>query len=539
MTDGGLLVAQVLKQQGVKALFTLSGEHILPIYEGCANENIVIIDTRHEAAAAHAADAYARLSRNIGVCAVTSGPGITNALTGIANAFFAQSPVVCLGGAAPLNKAGQGALQEMDQLSLFKPITKWAGVAYETAQIPRLLTHAIRVALTPPLGPVYLELPLDVIFGKAESKIPHYIHTPYKLAPEEKALKSLDQLLQESERPVLLCGSEAYWDHAQTALRQLVEKHDIPAFLNGMARGMLPADHPLFFNLSRKKAFAEADLIMIAGTPLDFRLKHGKAIPDLTKWVMLSNNPTLLGQNRDPEEGIPGNLALIFKALANTTGKNHQNWSQRLREEENSALEKERIKTQTPHLPMSSFAFLKALDDMLDQDDILIADGGEIVTMAAKRINVYEEGHWLDPGPMGCLGVGAPFALAAKYLYPQKNVFILYGDGSFGFNGMEFDTALRFNLPVIAIVANDAQWSQILLPQEQRYGRALASRLLPTRYDEVAKGLGCYGEHVEKPADLKPAIERAKASGKPALINVPIDPLFGRDDYSMKFFPGA
>ena len=188
---------------------------------------------------------------------------------------------------------------------------------------------------------------------------------------------------------------------------------------------------------------------------------------------------------------------------------------------------------------MSSFAFLKALDDMLDQDDILIADGGEIVTMAAKRINVYEEGHWLDPGPMGCLGVGAPFALAAKYLYPQKNVFILYGDGSFGFNGMEFDTALRFNLPVIAIVANDAQWSQILLPQEQRYGRALASRLLPTRYDEVAKGLGCYGEHVEKPADLKPAIERAKASGKPALINVPIDPLFGRDDYSMKFFPGA
>jgi len=427
----------------------------------------------------------------------------------------------------------------MDQLSLLKPITKWAGVAYETAQIPRLLAQAIRIALTPPSGPVYLEIPMDVIFGKAETVIPHYIHTPYRLAPETKATDRLQALLQASERPVLLCGSEAYWNDAQSALLSFVETHQIPTFLNGLARGMLSADHPLFFNLCRKEAFAKADLIIIAGTPLDFRLKYGQAIPATTKWVMLSNDPTLLGHNRDPNEGVPGNIALTFAALAVSQGKNRQSWREALRQLEEQASAKDKAKAQIPHSPMSSFAFLHALDEALDKDDILIADGGEIVTMAAKRIRVYQEGHWLDPGPMGCLGVGAPFALAAKYLYPQKNVFILYGDGSFGFNGMEFDTALRFNLPVIAIVANDAQWSQILLPQEQRYGRALASRLLPTRYDEVVKGLGGYGEHIEKVEDLKPAIERAKASGKPSLINVPIDPLFGKDDYTMKNFPGA
>lgn len=531
--DGGLLVAQVLKAQGVDALFTLCGEHILPIYEGCAQEGITLIDTRHEAAAAHAADAYARLSRNAGVCAVTSGPGVTNALTGVANAFFAKSPLVCLGGAAPLQTAGQGALQEMDQISLFRPITKWTGIAYETRQIPRVLAHAIRVALTPPLGPVYVELPMDVLFGEADVPLPKAVASPYALLPEPQAIERLAALLEKSQRPVLLCGGEVYWDKAQAALQRAIERHGIPTFLNGLARGMLAADHRLFFNLCRKKAFAGADLIIIAGTPLDFRLKYGEAIPEGVPWVMISHDPTLLGQNRDPDEGISGNHRLIFERFSDLPCREeHLPWQNHLRGEEEKLLALEAEQAKKAHVPMSSYAFLDALDGALQKEDILIADGGEIVTLAAKRIRLYHEGHWLDPGPMGCLGVGAPFALAAKWLHPQKNVLILFGDGSFGFNGLEFDTALRFNLPFVGIVANDAQWSQILLPQVRRTGRALATKLLPTRYDRIIQGLGGHGEQVEQPQDLKPAIERAKACGKPALINVPIDPSTCRENGS-------
>jgi acetolactate synthase-1/2/3 large subunit len=537
--DGGRLVAKVLKKNGVKALFTLSGEHILPIYEGCLSENIEIIDTRHEAAAAHAADAYARLTRNIGVCAVTSGPGVTNAVTGVANAYFVKSPLVCLGGAAPLNTSGQGALQEMDQISVYKPITKWAGSIYKTEHIPRVLTHAIRIALTPPMGPVYIDLPKDILEGTSDATIPLFTISPYKIMPEERSLKKIVHLIEKSKKPVLLCGSEAYWDKADKSLKNFVEQNDMPTFLNGMARGMIPSDHPLYFNLCRKKAFQESDLIIIAGTPLDFRLKFGASIPSNVPFVMISNDPTILGQNKDPLEGLSGNLHLIFEFLSTTKKSDRKDWIDNLRNIELDMKNKLIDKAKKEHIPMSAFTFIEAFNSALDKDDIIIADGGEIVTTAAKRINLYNAGHWLDPGPMGCLGVGAPFAIAAKWLNPDKNIIILYGDGSFGLNGFEFDTALRFNLPIIGVVANDAQWTQVLQPQVNHYGRAVATKLLPTRYEKIVEGLGCYGFYVKTPEELIKTIKHAKTLKKPTLINVPIDPDVEKDDLQRKSSPAS
>jgi acetolactate synthase-1/2/3 large subunit len=438
--DGGHLVAKVLKKHGVKVLFTLSGEHIMPIYEGCLSESIAIIDTRHEAAAAHAADAYARLTRNIGVCAVTSGPGITNALTGVANAKFVNSPIICLGGASPLITSGQGDLQEMDQISIYKSITKWAGSIYKTEHIPRILTNAIRIALTPPMGPVYVNLPKDILSNTADEIIPKFTISPYKIMPEKKALENLAKLILKSKKPLLLCGSEAYWDKSDKALKNFVEHNNIPTFLNGMARGMLPSNHPLNYNLCRKKAFSEADLIIIAGTPLDFRLKFGASIPLNVPFIILSNDPIILGQNRDPIEGLSGNLSLIFDELSGIKKAERKEWNDFLRNIELDLKNKLISKASKNHVPMSSFTFIESFNNSIEKNDIIVADGGEIVTAAAKRIDLFDKGHWLDPGPMGCLGVGAPFAIAAKWLYTEKNVIIMYGDGSFGFNGFEFDT---------------------------------------------------------------------------------------------------
>jgi acetolactate synthase-1/2/3 large subunit len=389
------------------------------------------------------------------------------------------------------------------------------------------------------MGPVYVDLPKDVLEGTADATIPQFTISPYEKIPEQRGLAKLANLIEKSKKPVLLCGSEAYWDKADKSLKNFVEQSDIPTFLNGLARGMLPSNHSLYFNLCRKKAFQESDLIIIAGTPLDFRLKFGASIPSNVPFVMISNAPTILGQNRDPLEGLSGNLHLIFEFLSNIKKSDRKDWTNHLRNIELDMKNKLIDKAKKEHIPMSSFTFIEAFNSALDKDDIIVADGGEIVTTAAKRIDLYKEGHWLDPGPMGCLGVGAPFAIAAKLLNPSKNVIILYGDGSFGLNGFEFDTALRFNLPIIAVVANDAQWTQVLQPQVSLYGRAIATKLLPTAYEKVVEGMGCYGFYVKTPEELIKTIKHAKTLNKPTLINVPIDPDIEKDNVKNKIFPGS
>lgn len=527
-TLGGELVARALAAQGVSTIYTLCGGHVMPIYDGCLNNNIQIIDFRHEQAAAHAADAHARLTHNIGVAVVTAGPGVTDAVTGVANAYQARSPMLLLGGAAPLKTKGMGALQEMPQTELFQTFTKASFSITRTEDIPQSMARAFEIALSGRPGPVFIELPFDVLFNAVEPPaiLPRVTVKP--IEPEAGAVAKMFALLRAAHRPMMIAGTQVYWDSAGDALRELTEQTGIPVFTNGAGRGTLPMNHPHCFKSARGKALREADVVILLGTPLDFRLKYGREDwnPD-ARLIQIENDPAELNHNREADVALVADARLVLEALAEgLQGLRWDGWlheMQAIEQQKNAELEKWKA---LDDVPVNHFRFGAAINDFIDENTIIIGDGGDIVSASAKVIDVTLPGQWLDPGPLGCLGVGAPFAISAKHLHPGKKVLIISGDGSFGLNGFEFDTAARFNLPIVAIVGNDSGWGQIRTPQIQMVGeeRAVATTLAPTRYDKIVEAMGGYGEHVDNPDNLKPALERAFASGKPACIDVAIDP---------------
>jgi acetolactate synthase-1/2/3 large subunit len=527
-TLGGELVARSLKAQGISTIYTLCGGHVMPIYDGCVNNGLQVIDTRHEQAAAHAADAHARLTRNIGVAVVTAGPGVTDAVTGIANAYEARSPVLLLGGAAPLRTKGMGALQEMLQTGMFKDITKASFTITETERIPDQLAEAYTAALSGRPGPVFVELPFDVLFNAVE---PPPIPARVRIAPVEPAtgdITRLFDLLRAAQKPVLIAGTQVYWDDASDALRDLTDQTGIPVFTNGGGRGTLPMTHPHCFKSARSAALRGADVVLLIGTPLDFRLKYGREDWNpATKLIQIENDPGELNHNRQADVAMVADARLVLEALAEgLQGIRYDEWLGEIHQQEdrkNAELEQWK---QLPDVPLNHFRFGAALNDFIDENTIVIGDGGDIVSACAKVIDITRPGQWLDPGPLGCLGVGMPFALAAKHLHPEKRVLVISGDGSFGLNGFEFDTAVRFNLSIVCIVGNDAGWGQIRSPAMKMLGveRPTATSLALTRYEKVVEALGGYGEFVEQAAEIGPALERAFASGLPACINVPIDP---------------
>lgn len=530
MFHGGRLVARVLKNEGVSHLFTLCGGHIAPIYDGCIDEGIRIIDTRHEQAAAHAADAYARLTRGIGVAAVTAGPGVTDAVTAVANAYYAASPLVLLGGAAPLNQQGRGALQEMEQVALLRPVTKASLSIHETVRIPELVTQAIRIAASGRPGPVFVELPFDILLNfvdESSVKFPHHYRATARTYGDPQAIAAAAQLLSAATRPVLLAGTQVYWDDASAPLRAFAERAAMPVFTNGMGRGTLPMDHPNCLQLARGAALRESDVVIAVGTPMDFRARYGEFGPD-TKLIQVDIDPVEIGRNRAVDAGILGSAHAVLGQLDDALhGKSYEPWLARLQGVEE---EKRTAQSHWEHsdaLPIHQLRLAHELNRFIDADTIVVADGGDVVGLAAKVLTIRKPGRWMDPGPLGCLGVGLPFALAAQLLNPYKRVIVLNGDGSFGLNGMEFETAARFNLPIVTLIGNDGQWGEIRLPQVALMGeeRAVATKLAPgTRYDKLAEAFGGYGELVTDPAHIVPALERAFASGKPSIVNVLIDP---------------
>jgi len=529
---GGQQVAPLLEAMGVRHVFTLCGGHIAPLYLACEAEGLQVVDHRHEQAAVHAADAYARLTRSLGVAIVTAGPGLTDAVTGITNSYYAHSPVLILAGMAPFGEWDRGALQEMSQLELVRPVTKWARTVTDPRRIAEYTQSALRQALTPPFGPVYLEIPVDILMDMVKPKDVRsygpFLTASHPVAPAGD-LKALSQRLEAAERPVLLAGSNLWWDHAGEAFREFVDRSRIPAFLNGMARGMLPGDHPAFYQHARKYAFEHADLILIAGTPLDFRLRFGQFGTDAPV-VMLDSDGHHIGNNRGVALGVVGDLRHTFESLAAmpaaATRNAYTSWHDQIREQERSKAEEYRTAGEKNAVPITHHRLAAALDTFITEETILVGDGGDIVAVGSKMISLTGPGQWMDPGPFGCLGVGPSFAIAAQLLYPEKRVFILHGDGAFGLNGFEFDTAVRFNLPIISIVGNDAGWGQIRNPQVAIMGddASTATDLAPTRYDRIVEAMGGHGEYVETPAQLEPAIQRALDSGKPACVNVMLDP---------------
>jgi acetolactate synthase-1/2/3 large subunit len=534
MTHGGWLVAKALKKEGVEVVFTLSGGHIASIYDGCVREGIRVVDTRHEQAAVHAAEGWAKCTRTPGVALLTAGPGVTDGVTGVANAYLAGSPILVIGGAAPLSLWDRGALQEMNQIDLLRPITKWARTVHETSRLAEYVSIAFRQMLNGKPGPAFLEMPMDVLNNFLDTDAafdpgePSYYRPASRTVPEAEYILKAAAILEQAQRPVIMAGTAVWWCDGAEPLRRLAERIQAPVFLNGAGRGCLPPTHPLFFTAARRKALEGADTILAIGTRMDFRLNHGQPplIPEKAQLIWFDLSGEDIGVNRGAAVGLVGDVGLSMSQVTEATKQHAENdWLKYIRSEEHKALERDSAALNSDAVPIHPMRFCREIRDFIDEDTTVVGDGGDIVSYGGKVINVYKPGYWLDPGPMGCLGTGTGFAMAAQIARPGKKVLILHGDGAFGLNGMEFESMVRQKLPVVSIIGNDGAWGQIKHPQKSLVGHATAAELSPgIRYDKMVEALGGYGELVERPQDIRPALERAFASGLPACINVLIDP---------------
>jgi acetolactate synthase-1/2/3 large subunit len=529
---GGKLAARALKDAGVECIFTLSGGHVMAIYDGCLDEGIKVVDVRHEQAAVHAADAWSRLNPGkIGVAVLTAGPGVTDGVTGVANAWRANSPILVIGGQGPFNNLRRGSLQEMDHVSVMKPITKWADACYDTRRIPDYIEMGIRHAVSGNPGPAFLEIPMDVISREVEweeVRFPKMRSKPPVLMPAKSDVVDALEVLKSAKKPVMMAGTSVKWSNASGTIQKFIEQTHIPTFVNGMGRGTVKPGTPELMNRVRKEAIQQCDVFICAGVLLDFRLGFGRTIPADAKIIQLDVENELIGTNRSADAAVVGNLAASFDMVMQVMEENgdsidHSDWRDQLiaREAELEAAFSAQL--DSDEVPIDPLRLCREIRDFVaDKDVILIGDGGDIVAQASKVLPVPAENCWMDPGPLGTLGVGMPFALAAQIAEPDKRVLIIYGDGAFGLNGFEYDTAVRFDLPIVGIVGVDGLWGQMARPQAAIYGanRLVATKLNFTRYDKIVEAMGGHGEYCERPEEIGPAMERAFASGKPALINV-------------------
>ena len=526
---GGRLVARRLKAHGVSKLFTLSGGHLFSIYDGCREEGIEIVDVRHEQTAAFAAEGWAKVTREVGVCALTAGPGVTNGMSAIASAQANHTPMLVLGGRAPAMRWGQGSLQEIDHVPFVSPLCKFASTAQSTAEIPGLIDDALAAARAPHGGPSFIDFPLDVVFMAApERQTGRECGEQAARGAEGDAIERAARLLAEAERPVVMAGTDLYWGEAERALLELVETLRIPVFLNGLARGCVPADHELFFSRTRSQALKDADVALVIGVPMDFRLGFGGSFGDETSVVAIDVAEPQRRHPREPVAELYGDLSETLRDLkvaAGATALGSARWIADLRSAETEKREAERAELEDERAPLHPMRLYAELGKALDRDAIVIGDGGDFVSYAGRVIESFKPGCWLDPGPFGCLGTGPGYALAAKLARPDRQVVLLLGDGAFGFSGMEFDTLARHGVNVVGVMGNNGIWALEKHPMEFLYGYSVAADLRPaTRYDQVVEALGGHGELVERPQDVRSALDRAFAAGKPALVNVLTDP---------------
>jgi acetolactate synthase I/II/III large subunit len=523
---GGRIVAKALKSRGVDHLFTLSGGHLFSIYDGCKEEGIAIVDVRHEQTAAFAAEGLAKATRGLGVAALTAGPGVTNGLSAIAGAQANGSPVCVLGGRAPEMRWGSGSLQEIDHLPFVSPLVKSAQTVKDPAQIAARTAAALDLAMAAPSGPTFLDYPLDVVFSEAEAAIPPL---PVPAAAEPASgVEEAAALLAAAERPAIMAGSGLYWGHGEAELRALAEAVGIPVFLNGLGRGCLPADHELAFSRARGAALKGADVALVVGVPMDFRLGFGGSFGEETRILRLDVAPNALSANRAPQVDLVGDVRASLAAIREAVGSGgtrSARWLEELRGVEGEKRAAEQEELNDPRSPLHPVRIYRELAEVLDRDAIVVGDGGDFVSYAGRFIDTYEPGCWMDPGPFGCLGAGPGQAIGAKIAHPDRQVCLLLGDGAFGFAGMEFDTMARHGLGVVGVMGNNGIWALEHHPMKFLYGYSVAAELRPeTRYDEMVEALGCDGILVREPAQLRPALERAFESGRPTLVNVITDP---------------
>jgi acetolactate synthase-1/2/3 large subunit len=534
---GGRLVARRLKAHGVSKLFTLSGGHLFSIYDGCREEGIDIVDVRHESTAAFAAEGWAKVTREPGVCALTAGPGVTNGMSAMASAQANHSPMVVLGGRAPALRWGQGSLQEIDHVPFVRPLTKLAATPGSTEEIQALVNDAFAAACAPHGGAAFVDFPMDYVFMEAAEQEPQDTGGAGVLGAAAGAgatgasgegVERAAALLAGAERPVIMAGTDLYWGRGEQALLELAESLRIPVFLNGLARGCVPADHELFFSRARSQALKGADVALVVGVPMDFRLGFGGAFGEDTEIVVIDAVEPERSHPRAPTAecyGPIGRTLTDLRAGAGAQALASESWIAQLRAAESERREAERAELEDGRSPLHPMRLYAELGAALDRNAIVIGDGGDFVSYAGRVVDSYEPGCWLDPGPFGCLGTGCGYALAAKLAHPERQVVLLVGDGAFGFSGMEFDTLARHGVNVVAVMGNNGIWALEKHPMEFLYGYSVAADLRPgTRYDQVVQALGGHGELVERPEDVRPALDRAFSAGLPALVNVLTDP---------------
>ena len=528
---GGRLIARRLRAHGVSRLFTLSGGHLFSIYDGCREEGIEIVDVRHESTAAFAAEGWAKVTREPGVCALTAGPGVTNGMSAMGSAQANHSPVLVLGGRAPAFRWGQGSLQEIDHIPFVRPLTKLAVTPESTAEIPGLVDEAFTTALAPHGGPTFVDFPLDYVFMEAPEPEALLDGLPARASrgADGAAIERAGELLRAAERPVIMAGTDLYWGHGESELLALAEALRIPVFLNGLARGCVPADHELFFSRARSHGLKGADVALVVGVPMDFRLGFGGSFGDDTEIVVID---TAEPARRHPRTvaaelygALPATLADLRSVAVGGQALHSERWIEDLHATETERRSAERVEIEDDRSPLHPMRLYAELARVLDRDAIIIGDGGDYVSYAGRVIDSYQPGCWLDPGPFGCLGAGPGYALAAKLAHPDRQIVLLLGDGAFGFSGMEFDTLARHGVNVVGLMGNNGIWALEKHPMEFLYGYSVAAELRPgTRYDQVVQALGCHGELVERPEDVVPALERAFSADVPALVNVLTDP---------------
>ena len=540
--SGGHLVAKALKNEGVDVIWTLCGGHIIDIYDGCLDEGIDIVDVRHEQVAAHAADGYARMTGRPGCAVVTAGPGTTDAVTGVANAFRAESPMLLIGGQGALSQHKMGSLQDLPHVDILQPITKFAATVPHTARVADMVSMAFRECMNGAPGPSFLEIPRDVLDATVElddARIPgpgRYRASTRSLA-DARDIERLADILVASERPCILLGSQVWTCRAADEAAAFLRALNLPAYMNGAGRGTLPPGDPHHFHRTRRYAFDKADAIVIVGTPFDFRMGYGRRLNQAATVVQIDMDYRTVGKNRDVSLGLVGDVGAILAAVADAaTGRadngaqQREAWLEELRAAERKATEKLMSDFLSESIPISPYRVAWEINEFLTEDTIYIGDGGDVVTVSAQAVQPRQPGHWMDPGPLGTLGVGVPFAMAAKRVHPDKEVFCYFGDGAFSLTGWDFETCLRFNLPFLGVVGNNSAMNQIRFGQISKYGAQrgnVGNKLGDVDFDRFAEMLGGHGEEVREPQQLRPALERAREavkSGKPALVNVWVDP---------------
>jgi acetolactate synthase-1/2/3 large subunit len=521
---GGELALAAVRAYGVREMFTLSGGHVFPLYDAAHRTGFPIYDVRHEQSAVFAAEAVAKLQRRPGLAVLTAGPGVTNGISGLTSAYFNASPVLVLGGRAPAFRWGAGSLQEIDHVPLVAPVTKHAATVTATEEIPVAVAAALTTALTPHRGPVFLDLPLEVLFSTGEAEPPSARPTA-ALEPDPDEVRRAAELIAAAHRPVIIAGSDVGAGDAVEALRAAAEALRVPVFTNGMGRGSLPPEHPLAFAKARRVALRGADVVVVVGTPLDFRLGFGDFGEAAV--VHIVDAPSQRARHVEPTVAPAGDLRTILTGLADHPGDrtDHEDWIAELRLAEDAARARDAAEMLADSDPIRPARVYGELRKVLAPDAVTIGDGGDFVSYAGRYLEPAQPGTWLDPGPYGCLGTGMGYAMGARVTHPDRQICVLMGDGAAGFSLMDVESLVRQKLPVVIVVGNNGIWGLEKHPMRAMYGYDVAADLQPElRYDQVVAALGGAGETVAKAADLGPALTRAFDSGVPYLVNVLTDP---------------